>query len=276
MATEDAATETSMIGWTMPVTGQQLERLTVNERALLLGMWHATNELNALQKMILLASNLAVSGAVEEAARSLNSWMLIKVFATKVFEAWDFFRSAQNFPEFRQVYLIDPDATGLAKAKEWLGKYFGRRNLMETVRNKAGAHYDYSFVLAASGEVSQLNSFVLLSEHQGNSLYWAAEEVIAQGFKSATSSDDLRSLVDQITGEVIDVATKLDDLAQYIGIVAFKRANNRGPKEQFATVRLSARKGERCDIPYFIDFSQPMTEATSASVDRSTSSGRPG
>lgn len=269
--------QASMVGWTMPVTGQHLEKLTISERTLLLGMWHATNELNALQKMILLASNLPANGPVEEAGRSLNSWMLIKIFATKAFEAWDFFKSAQNFDVFRQVYLQDPDAKGLIEAKGWLGKYFGRENMLGIVRNKAGAHYDYQFALAASNRVADLDSFVLLSEHQGNSLYWVAEEAMAQGLLNSTSSDiDLRAMVDRIVGEVIEVASRLGDLGQGIGIIAMKTAHADEPKQPFPRVQIAARRGELSDIPYFVDFSQPITqEATSASADRSTSSARP-
>ena len=272
------AATTSLPGWTMPVTGRHLERLSTSERALVLGMWHATNELNALQKMILLANNLDVSGPVEEAARSLNSWMLIKIFASKAFEAWDFFKSAQNFTAFRQSYLAHPDAKKLIKAKDWLGKYFGRKNLLETVRNKAGAHYDYDFVLAASDRVADLDSFVLLTEHQGNSLYWAAEEVMAQGFKLEAQIDgDLRSVVDRIVGEVIEVAWRLDDLAQCIGIVAVEKAYEDDPREPIPRTQVATRRGELWDIPYFVDFSQPLPEdSISASSGNSTSSGPPG
>jgi hypothetical protein len=268
---------TSLAGWTMPVTGRHLERLNTSERALMLGMWHATNELNALQKMILLANNLDVSGPIEEAGRSLNSWMLIKIFATKAFEAWEFFKSAQSFTDFRQTYLADSDAGKLVEAKDWLGKYFGRKNLLETVRNKAGAHYDYDFVLAASDQIADLDSFVLLTEHQGNSLYWAAEEVMAQGFKRAAKADgDLRSVVDQIVGEVIEVATRLDDLAQCIGIIAVKKAYA-SEGETFPRTQVAARRGASSDIPYFVDFSQPLSEdSTSASSGNSRSSARPG
>lgn len=265
-------------GLKVPISEALLRPLPANERALMLGMWHAANELSALRKMILVANNAEAHGPLEEAGRAMNSWMLIKLFATKSYEAWNFFKTAQSRLDFRTIYLSSPDGPNLQESKDWLGKYFGKNSLLEAVRKIAGAHYDHSVISNSANDLEGLDSFVYIAKHNGNVLYWAAEEVAIRGIqREIAPNEELSVLTDRIVEDVDLVARKLVDLAQLIGVIAMKRALDGNALPSSSLEQISARRSRSLELPFFIDFSEEAGEPiTSASLDRNRSSARPG
>lgn len=245
-----------LLGEKIRVDTKALSKLPLAERTLLIGLWHATNELNALRKLILLSSNNRTRGRLESDAKALVSVLLVKTFAVKSMEAWEFFKEAQNFPDFKEKYLQHQISAELIEAKNKLGSYFGKKNLLYEVRTKLGAHYDYQTISKAVSDISRIDSYIFLPESSGNSLYWVAEEFQARALQKLGHPDEsLRSVFKRLIDEVDKVANQITALAQLISVVAVDASGNRRSVELSLTNKVRSRLYEAADIPFFIDVS---------------------
>lgn len=232
-----------------------LRRFPQAERALVIGLWHATNELNVLSKLIILSSGSRARGAIELSGKALVSLVLIKIFAAKAFEAWELFKRSQQFPEFKEKYLADGGASKLLEAKDWLGRYFGKSNILRKVRDKFSSHYDYDVLAKAANNLGKLDSFIFLTMAQGNSIYWVAEELLLRSFlELGKPGDTLNEVYDNLLVDVTQVASHLNTLAQQISIIAIHHAGNRKPFNLALEHKVRARWADTVEVPYFIDF----------------------
>jgi hypothetical protein len=236
------------------IDGEALRKIALEERVLLLGLLHASNELNVLSKMILLATNTRTKGEIELAGKSLVGLVLIKTFAAKAVEAWALFRRAQNFPDFRDKYLRT-DFADLKEVKDWLGSYFGKANLLTKVRDKFGAHYDYDQVAKGATNLARLNSFIFLTEPQGNSLYWFAEELQLRSLADLCNpGGTLRATYDQLLTDVIDVVSRLTRMTQLIAVIALQESGNAKRVRLSLSHTVRMRRSDSADLPFFINF----------------------
>jgi hypothetical protein len=226
---------------------------------MLLGLWHATNELNALRKLILLVNNNKTKNPLESGGKALTGVMLIKVFAVKAAEAWSFFKKAQNFPEFKAKYLSHEVSPDLIRAKDWLGNYFGKSNILQKVRDKLGAHYDYASVSKAATSLKKLDSYIFLPEHQGNALYWVAEELQLRALKELGDvGEEFASVYKRLVDDVGEVAAHITAMTQFVSIVAIEEAGISRNFRLSLTHKVRARLSQFVDIPFFVDFADDL------------------
>ncbi len=247
-----------MTGEKIRFDAKALRRIPLPERTLLLGLWHATNELNALRKLILLVNNNRTKGPIEGSAKALTGLLFVKIFAVKATEAWGFFKKAQNFPEFREKYLAHEVSPDLIASKDWLGSYFGKSNILQKVRDKFGAHYDLESVSKGAEDLDGLDSYIFLTDHQGNSLYWVAEELQLRSLLEP--GQKFGPIYSKMLDDVSDVAAKITTLAQLISVIAIEASDNRKAFRLSLTHRVRSRIYETADIPFFVDFSAFLNE----------------
>jgi hypothetical protein len=254
-----------MPGKKVVLTNTDLAKIPDPDRKLLLGMWHATNELNCLMKLVVIANKTTAENEIELAGRAINEVFLLRVFATKIFEAYKYFKKASHFAGFKSIYLENTRQPGrcarLEKAKTTLGKYFGKgTNALEVLRNNLGAHYHPSYFELRTDD-ERLDSFIYLGEQAGNSIYFVSEEV---AFKRLTSELrlNLQETIAYLIDEAIEMANTLLELSTNISIICLSEYLPPGIVTSAPWMNMPLAASSQLQFPFFIDF-RPSSNRTS-------------
>jgi hypothetical protein len=168
----------------VPVTLQKivlaksdLDPLSDEARRFLFLACHIADELAILQKILIGCMQTATVSDLGAKAYSTQNLVVAKLIAGKLSEA----RQALNDYYFsgpsRDFGDALPDEA--KTALEQIKVYFRGRNLITSVRNEAAFHYGGDGILPALASVPADHGLLLfVGEHSGNSLYYAAEEVV--------------------------------------------------------------------------------------------------
>jgi len=148
------------------------------ERAVLLLLAHASNEINVLSKLILMMRNDDPPSPIHDAVEGGQTFIVIRLLIGKLHEAWELFKNrVQSNRSISTRYLprLGPEATA---ALEALNRHFGAGSVLTAIRNKVSFHYsakenltEASFQQLTQDEPLQF----YLTKTVGNSFYHAAE-----------------------------------------------------------------------------------------------------
>jgi len=141
------------------LTKTKLAKLPEAERSLLLLLGHASNEINVLSKLILMATRKdAPPSQIADNAEAGQVCVLLRLLIGQLHEAWELFKKrVQADRLFAEKYLAQLDADGNAALNN-LNNHFGKSPLTQ-IRNKIAFHYkdndnltEQSFQLVADTE----------------------------------------------------------------------------------------------------------------------------
>jgi hypothetical protein len=246
-----------MKGHRVPISGAQLRAIPDDERVLLIGTLLAANEINGLRKLVLLANRTKARSDVEKAARTFHEMMILRIFATKVYEGYNFIKKASQFPAFGTNYVRNanlPDqAMALQEAKTKLGKYFGRTNILNSLRNGLGAHYDLRSLHLDPSDIEEIDSFIFIGSQGGNSLYFVAEEIAARRLARDVGRP-LKEAVGRLIDEIHEMAVAFMEVAMCVSIICLSRHIGREHVANSASAIVSLRKASFAELPFFVDF----------------------
>jgi hypothetical protein len=244
-----------------------------DERTLFVGTLLAANEIDGLRKLVLLADRTKASNKVEQAARGFHEMMLLRTFATKVYEAYGFFKKASNFSAFRSDYVrnatLPEQAAALNEAKSKLGKYFGRTNMLHHLRNGLGAHYEVRSFRLDPDDIEDIDSFIFIAEQGGNSLYFVSEEIAAKRL-ARDAGLPLKEVIGKLIDEIHEMAVAFVDLAMCVSIICLSRHVGREHMQGTPSTTVSLRKAADLDIPFFVDFKPAPRRRSKSRRNRTT------
>lgn len=235
-----------------------LLKMPAHERDFFVLAGHIINELIILAKLILVAQNyLGGEGDNDDpyARAAVSQQMLfVKIFASKLLEAWKSVRSRYYRPgeaehePLSKIYhkLLTPESH---EALKKLGCYFGGDNKIKTLRNKSGFHYDMNNLQSTLEAMPDNSEFVIYLADSGfNCLHFLSEATIGYAMLDAKDMESFRIAFEKLFDEIIKVhgwmMTFLDD---YIAI--FGDRNN---------LQLSQEKVDIGEVPIFEDHRLPL------------------
>lgn len=168
----------------------QLDAIPEPERVLIVLLGHAANELSVLTKLFHFCSSHEADIPVLIEARNAQALVMGRLLTGKLYECWKLLQSSFFGSRVSKQYepLFDPEA---AAALENLKKYFGRKNLIETVRNGFAFHYAPDQIQAGYDTIGERDALdVYLSKTNANTLYVFAETVAGRSLMERISAGD--------------------------------------------------------------------------------------
>lgn len=253
-----------------------LARLPKEEQIFFLGAGHLLNVFAMLNKMLLLASHHEPDQKVEKDAKSSMSLLIGTLFAGKLYEGWVFVQSAYHNSRLSEEYegpcALESREWKLPKtareARKELKSFFGRDNILETVRNRTAFHNDAE-QLACGTEFAIDNiddaDFVLyLNPDVGHSLYHLCEVAVHMGWMTGAGSCRPAERCDELIAAVTQVHRSFNEfLGEYMVAVA-----TRFDLSSIAeNVVLDVPKLDQVRIPFFIDMSDIVQDRSRLSVE---------
>lgn len=169
---------------TIQITKEQFRTLPKDERALLLLMGHALNQIAVLVKLVTFSTNKDPADQIEAKVSAAQSQVILRFLFGAVAETCEFLRRRGN-QKIIGSYLpaLDKDGTD---ARDELRRYFGGSNLLYNMRNKFSYHFpsaaeiDQGFE-AVPDDDDELPWEWYLSETNTNSFYFSCEMAVGFG-----------------------------------------------------------------------------------------------
>jgi len=192
------------------ITKSQLESLPDAERILVLQFGHVCNELSFLNKLLLMVSDTNTVG-LENQAMVTQSMIVIRLYIGKVFEAWkmldrDYFGNKLSKSLDKR---LDQEGKNSLLA---LKRYFGRENLLSTIRNDFSFHYWADHLPKAMDAFDSSSEFqLILGQNYANTLFKFSDQFVTAGMLEASGRDAPRAAMDKVVGDLVSIGGKMID-----------------------------------------------------------------
>jgi hypothetical protein len=172
------------------LTKLQLDQIPEAERRLFVLIAHAANELNALAKLFHFAASSASEEGLLAQAENGQAVILARIFAGKLYEFWQLLQTSFFGTALSKEYEPKLDAEAMESLK-WLKRYFGRENLISTIRNQFAFHYspdqiDAGYATVVDGDPLE----IYLAPHSANTLYAFADTIANRAMHQAIQPGD--------------------------------------------------------------------------------------
>lgn len=191
-------------------------KIPSTERALLHVMGHALNEINVLLKLFFLVSNYESEPQVVRHAQLCQAMVLSRLLTGKLSEAWQSIQKGYLRKKLGTIYAgeLDKEATdGLENLK----RYFGKTNLVNTVRNSFAFHYSLTHAAEApNSDVAPEELAMYFGPTTGTSLYQFAEHAMGIAMLKSVDTEDPQEAFDRIVRETQQVVSWFNSFAQGI------------------------------------------------------------
>jgi hypothetical protein len=195
------------------ISKEQLQALPDAERVVVLQFGHVCNELSFLNKLLLIVSN-GDAEDIEQRVLSAQSMIVTRLYIGKVFEGWRVVEEAYFKSQLSKS--MDPILTNMGKESlDRLKRYFGRNNLMASIRNNFSFHYLSEHIpetMDAIGDKTELH--FIASALSMNSLYSYSEDIATLGMLQLTEENDVRAAMNKVIG---DLACVGGDMIIFLG-----------------------------------------------------------
>jgi len=201
----------------LELTKQKLAAMPAEERRALLLLGHAINEINVLQKLIMMHRRTPAPHKVVDRLEAGQALILGRVLIGKLHEAWELFKvRVQGSAQLRPKYVIDQGGERRVLIEK-LNKHFGRGSPLSAIRNQLSFHYtdDKDLLEDNFQHLSDSEPWEFyLAETVGNSFYWASELVTTASMVRLAKPDArgereafgrLFDLATEVSGDIVEL-----------------------------------------------------------------------
>jgi hypothetical protein len=197
-----------------PVTFSKalLDSIPEDERTFHVMAGQLANDLNILTKLMHMAMNPVAGHEVLTRANTTVAMLVIKLLAGRLNEGWELI-SRQFSPLYKRYEsdLSDDAKQRLTKLK----KYFGHKNLINTIRKQLAFHQDDKAVKRGYDALTNEEIFVdYYSPFRGHCLYYSSEIIAFLAMTKLVNPadpDDWKAAIGQIVDETIRISTWIGD-----------------------------------------------------------------
>jgi hypothetical protein len=211
------------------VTKELLRSMAMEERTLFLALGHASNQVNALWKLVIVLTNGDTDDPVKQRLEGAQTQVFVRLTMGAMWEAWrlveDRFLKRSLGREF--VPLLDGPAS---EALDRLKKRFGKGSGLSTVRNNFAFHHpaiddiEAAFQKAAGeAESEDADWAVYFNAALLNTFFFVSDYVLVHGMAEALGEPDVNEAHRKLLGEMAPVASDLSEFAFGFAAAIFKR-----------------------------------------------------
>jgi hypothetical protein len=187
------------------ISKERLQELPVDERALFLSLAHLSNEIIALQKLILWSYDVSSENESINNGHVAMSLMLIKLLSGKLKEGHNLLKKKFFGTKISRSYaqsLSDKCKETLVQLK----RYFGNRNVIDVVRNNYAFHYTPEELNAALPKIPEDLILYIEKEGKGNNLHYFAEVIANRALLQSLGKQDEFEAFMHLIGESTRIA----------------------------------------------------------------------
>ena len=200
----------------------QLDAVPETERRLLVLMANAANELNVLSKLFHFSARAASKTPILMQAENTQSLVLGRVLTGKIYECWKLLQSAFFRTAISKTYHPQFDQEAL-EALEALKRYFGRDNIIATVRNQYAFHYSPEQVDAGYRTLVDDDPLeVYLAKSNANTLYAFGHTIAGRAMLESIKPGDHQAAFEMLVDETTKAVAWINTVIGATMAICFK------------------------------------------------------
>lgn len=235
-----------------------LDRIPEAEFRLFVLVAHAANELNALAKLFHFAASSASEAGLIGQAENAQAVVLARTLGGKLYEVWQLFQTSFFGAALSKQYepLLESEAAESLKA---LKRYFGRDNLIATIRNKYAFHYSPDQIDAGYRAVIDEDPLqIYLAKQHVNTLYAFADTIASRAMMEAIRPGDHQAAFRAMIDETSDVLNHTNEVIGGLMLVCFRRYLGENLYSLGAKVVEveGVPNAQKVAIPYFVEIGE--------------------
>ncbi len=247
---------------------EKLNVMPENERTLLFLLGHATNEINVLQKLLIMTVGGRPEGSFVDHVEAAQAMIIMRILIGKLHEAWSLLQTRYFKSTVAKEYSALIDNEGRVALK-YLKKHFANSPLSQ-LRNSVCFHYPQSREIQRAYEAlpNEIWRFYL-AQHSANTFYLASETAVNYLLASELGGDPGRSGLKALFDAVITVARQL---AAFFGKLIVLICEKWLSGTEVTPVKLTVP--QLSYVPFFIDPTSLKRQPAHARTRHSRSSAR--
>ncbi|MHA1669529.1 MAG: hypothetical protein ACTSV5_03010 [Promethearchaeota archaeon] len=195
------------------ISKSKLDTIPEIEKVFFVQLMQFINELNILQKCVIISSNeLDFLNTIEKRGQISQTQFFIRTLAGKLSEGWKMINKNYIDTQLSNEYedlLSRKGKDSLSRLKEYFND---RNNFVRLIRNKFAFHYDKEKIKEAINEIPQDEILeIYISEHRTNCLYSLSDTIVNWSILNSIDSSNSQRAMDKL---INDIAIKVSSWFQ--------------------------------------------------------------
>jgi hypothetical protein len=159
------------------VSAKKILQVPMTERVFLVYAGHMFNEVNILNRLIHFSNKAKTDTRIEREAKFAQLSILLRLIVGKLWESWECLEKIYFSTVLHKVYGKHFDQNTL-QALNVLKTHFGKKSLLNTIRNKFAFHYSIDETRTWLNKPTKHSWVFNLGEEYGNTLFTYSEDVV--------------------------------------------------------------------------------------------------
>jgi hypothetical protein len=197
---------------------EKMQELTAGERSLFLLLGYASNQINALWKLVIVATNEGTKDPVEEKVSAAQTQIFVRLLIGIMREALKLIEKRFLQSTLGKEY-VPRLSTQAADALNRLKKRFGAPDKFVEVRDNFAFHHpslddmEAAFQLAVKSDGDDTDWCMYLNEGLLNTFFFASDFVLVHGMANALGETDVNEAHRKLLGDIAPIANDLSTFA---------------------------------------------------------------
>jgi hypothetical protein len=197
---------------------EQLQKLTAGERSLFLLLGYASNQINALWKLIIVATNEGTKDPIEQKVSAAQTQIFVRLLIGIMREALKLIEKRFLGTMLGKEYAPLLSAQGTA-ALDRLKKRFGAPDKFVLIRDNFAFHHpslddmEAAFQLAVRSDGDDTDWCMYLNNALLNTFFFVSDFVFVYGMASAMGETDVSEAHRKLLGDIAPIANDLSTFA---------------------------------------------------------------
>jgi hypothetical protein len=249
----------------IPVSKDRLRAMPADERALLILLGYAANQINAFQKLVIFSSNKDGNEAIEQKLSGAQTQMFARIVIGVLNEALRLVQQRFLGSPIGKEYIPRLDEKG-KKSLDELRKFIGS-NLLTKLRTNYIFHHPFESDITAAFEIAaadpawdaEWNWYFSGSNY--NSFYFLNEFVMLHGIMNAIGEPDLVSAQERIMQELKSVSEAMVEFIMSLTLAMWQKHFG---DEMSAEVCVKTQQSPdifEVWVPFFVRIPDPPADA---------------
>ena len=181
-----------------------VEGLKPEERDFVVSIGYLTNQINVLNKLLLIANRHHGDNEVEESGKVMTIGFLLRVLAGYLSEGWELLQTMYFGSKLSMEYDKKLPGAG-AEALVELKRYFSNANLIRTIRSEFAFHIPTGHLQSALDKDQEALEFYI-AEATGNCLYMGAESLAMWELVENAGGGDHAAGMNKLFDEILEMS----------------------------------------------------------------------
>jgi hypothetical protein len=197
---------------------EHLQKLTAGERSLFLLLGYASNQINTLWKLVIVATNDRIKDPVEEKVSAAQTQIFVRLLIGTMREALKLIEKRFLGSKIGKEYvpILNPQTK---EALDRLKKRFGAPDKFVVIRDNFAFHHpsledmEAAFQLAVKADGDDTDWCIYLNNALLNTFFFASDFVLVHGMANAMGETDVNEAHRKLLGDIAPIANDLSTFA---------------------------------------------------------------